>query len=205
MVGDDELAADLAQETFVKAYRAFDTLQDLALARAWLYRISGRTALDELRGRKLGGVPWAGETRSTVASTEEAALRGRLTGELERALAAIPERQRMRCCCGTPGAQRRGARGRAGHLARCGSRAARPCPGVAAQALAVERARTATADARPRATAGRLHLPGAALARPVGTARQTLPPPPPLRPADHAGPAPAWSSTAAVATHRPVG
>ena len=96
MVGDDELAADLAQETFVKAYRAFDTLQDMTLARAWLYRIAGRTALDELRRRKvIRFVPWSGETRGTVASAEDAALRGRLSGELERALAAIPERQRM--------------------------------------------------------------------------------------------------------------
>ena len=96
MVGDDELAADPVQETFVKAFRAFDTLQDPALSRAWLYRIAGRTALDELRRRKLVRfVPWTGETRGTSASAEEVVLRGRLTGELERALAAIPERQRM--------------------------------------------------------------------------------------------------------------
>ena len=96
MVGDDELAADLTQETFVKAYRAFDTLQDMTLARAWLYRIGGRTALDELRRRRLVRfVPWTGETRGVGASAEEVVLRGRLSGELERALAAIPERQRM--------------------------------------------------------------------------------------------------------------
>ena len=52
MVRDDELAADLTQEAFVKAYRAYETLEDQNRARAWLYQIAGRTALDELRRRK---------------------------------------------------------------------------------------------------------------------------------------------------------
>lgn len=96
MLHDDELAADLAQETFVKAFRAYDTLADPTRARAWLYQIAGRTALDELRRRRIVRfVPWTGESRGVAASAEETALRGRLTGEMERALAAIPDRQRM--------------------------------------------------------------------------------------------------------------
>ena len=49
MLRNDELAADLTQDTFVKAYRAYDTLADHNRARAWLYQIAGHTALDELR------------------------------------------------------------------------------------------------------------------------------------------------------------
>lgn len=95
MVHDDDLAADLAQETFVKAYRAYDSLEDATSARAWLYQIANRTALDELRRRRLVRfVPWSGESRGAAASAEEVALRGRLSAELERALAAIPARQR---------------------------------------------------------------------------------------------------------------
>lgn len=95
MLRDDELAADLAQDTFVKAYRAFDTLEDLARARAWLYQIANRTALDELRRRKIiRFVPWTGESRGSARSAEDVALHGRLSGEMERALGAIPERQR---------------------------------------------------------------------------------------------------------------
>lgn len=95
MVRDGELAADLTQETFVKAYRAFDSLADLNRARGWLYQIAGRTALDELRRRKIVRfVPWTGESRGAAASAEELALQGRLSGEMERALAAIPARQR---------------------------------------------------------------------------------------------------------------
>jgi RNA polymerase sigma factor (sigma-70 family) len=96
MLRDEELAADLTQETFVKAYRAFDTLVDPARARAWLYQIASRTALDELRRRKIVRfIPWTGETRGTAASAEDVALHGRLSPEMEQALAAIPERQRM--------------------------------------------------------------------------------------------------------------
>jgi RNA polymerase sigma-70 factor, ECF subfamily len=96
MVREPEAAADLAQETFVKAYRAFDSLEDPAHARAWLYQIAGRTALDELRRRRIVRfVPWTGESRGVAASAEDTALQQRLSGELERALASIPARQRQ--------------------------------------------------------------------------------------------------------------
>ena len=96
MVRDPELAADLTQETFVKAYRAFDSLADAERARAWLYQIAGRTALDELRRRRLVRfVPWTGESRGVAGSAEEAALRGRFSAEMERALDRIPARQRQ--------------------------------------------------------------------------------------------------------------
>jgi RNA polymerase sigma-70 factor (ECF subfamily) len=96
MVRDDELAADLTQEAFVKAYRAYDTLEDANRARAWLYQIAGRTALDELRRRKIVRfVPWTGESRGTAASAEELVMRARLSTDLERALAHIPARQRQ--------------------------------------------------------------------------------------------------------------
>ena len=36
MLRDSELAADLTQDAFIKAYRAHDSLQDPAHVRAWL-------------------------------------------------------------------------------------------------------------------------------------------------------------------------
>jgi RNA polymerase sigma-70 factor, ECF subfamily len=96
MLRDDELAADLTQETFVKAYRAYDTLLDHNRARAWLYQIAGRTALDELRRRKIVRfVPWTGESRGESSSAEDLVLRARLSADLERALMSIPPRQRQ--------------------------------------------------------------------------------------------------------------
>lgn len=173
MVGDDELAADLTQETFVKAYRAFDSLQDLQQARPWLYRIAGRTALDELRRRRLVRfVPWAGEPGGTVASAEDSVLRGRLSGELERALAAIPERQRMALLLSEleqfNGLELAAALGTSHDAARALLTRARES---LRQALAVERARTATAETRPGAQGGRLRLPGRRPRTPGGHGR----------------------------------
>ena len=95
MLRDPELAADLTQDAFVKAYKNYDTLQKDENARAWLYQIAHRVALDELRRRKIiRMVPWTGEARGAAPSAERIALDLRLSGPLERALAQIPERQR---------------------------------------------------------------------------------------------------------------
>ncbi|HYM84446.1 MAG TPA: sigma-70 family RNA polymerase sigma factor [Candidatus Dormibacteraeota bacterium] len=96
MVREPELAADLTQDAFVKAYRAQDSLEKPENARAWLYQIAHRVTLDELRRRKIVRfIPWSGESySSSPPSPERIAMDLRLSGELERALARIPERQR---------------------------------------------------------------------------------------------------------------
>ena len=68
MVRDSELAADLTQDAFIKAYRAHDTLLEPTHARAWLYQIAHRVALDEIRHRKIVRfLPWTGESHGVVA------------------------------------------------------------------------------------------------------------------------------------------
>jgi RNA polymerase sigma-70 factor (ECF subfamily) len=95
MLRDADLAADLTQDAFIKAYRAYDSLQKDENARAWLYQIAHRVALDELRRRKIVRmIPWTGESRGAAPSAERLAMDLRLSGPLERALARIPERQR---------------------------------------------------------------------------------------------------------------
>jgi RNA polymerase sigma-70 factor (ECF subfamily) len=95
MLRDGDLAADLTQDAFVKAYKNYDTLEKDENARAWLYQIAHRVALDELRHRKIVRmVPWSGEARGAAPSAERLAMDLRLSGPLERALAKIPERQR---------------------------------------------------------------------------------------------------------------
>jgi RNA polymerase sigma-70 factor (ECF subfamily) len=154
MVRDDELAADLAQETFVKAFRAYDTLIDRDRARAWLYQIAGRTALDELRRRRIVRfVPWTGESRGVDPSAEDMALDRRLHGDLERALAQIPSRQRMALLLaevqGLNGAELAEALGVSHVAARALLSRARES---LRQALAVERARSAVRDSERRGT-----------------------------------------------------
>lgn len=52
MVGDADRAADIAQDTFIKAYRHIDSLTDVHSTRSWLYRIATNTAIDEMRRRR---------------------------------------------------------------------------------------------------------------------------------------------------------
>jgi RNA polymerase sigma-70 factor (ECF subfamily) len=95
MLRDEELAADLAQDAFLKAYRAYDHLGPPDNARAWLYQIAHRVALDELRRRRIVRfLPWTGESSGAAPSAERVAMDVRLSGPLAQALARIPERQR---------------------------------------------------------------------------------------------------------------
>ena len=95
MMRDGDLAADLAQDTFIRAYRALEGLEDRAKARAWLYQIAHRIALDEIRHRRIVRfLPLTGESYGAAPSAEHLAMEMRLSGPLARALARIPERQR---------------------------------------------------------------------------------------------------------------
>jgi RNA polymerase sigma-70 factor, ECF subfamily len=95
MLRDGELAADLTQDAFVKAYRNYDTLEKPENARAWLYQIAHRVALDELRRRKIiRFLPWTGESRGAAPSAEHLVMDLQLSGDLQQALEKIPERQR---------------------------------------------------------------------------------------------------------------
>jgi RNA polymerase sigma-70 factor, ECF subfamily len=95
MVRDPELAADLTQDAFVKAYRAYDSLEKPENARAWLYQIAHRVALDHIRRQKIVRfLPWTGESRGAVPSAEHLVMDAHLSGDLQRALERMPERQR---------------------------------------------------------------------------------------------------------------
>ncbi len=52
ILGRREEAEDLAQETFLKAWRSLHTLEDDDRFGPWLYRIATHTALDHLRKQK---------------------------------------------------------------------------------------------------------------------------------------------------------
>ena len=53
MVGDHDRAADITQDTFIKAYRKLDTVTEATSTRSWLYRIATNTAIDDMRRRRL--------------------------------------------------------------------------------------------------------------------------------------------------------
>jgi RNA polymerase sigma-70 factor, ECF subfamily len=95
MLRDPELAADLTQDAFVKAYRNYDALEKPENARAWLYQIAHRVALDHIRRQKIVRfLPWTGESRGASPSTERLVMDAHLSADMQRALQRIPERQR---------------------------------------------------------------------------------------------------------------
>jgi RNA polymerase sigma-70 factor (ECF subfamily) len=78
LVGDDELARDIAQDTFVDAWRAanrdiapFDAPDDLTGIRRWLFTVAYRHAIKHLRRRKT--ITW--ESLDAPESVSPAALR----------------------------------------------------------------------------------------------------------------------------------
>lgn len=84
MIGDRAQAEDLAQETFVKAFRNLESFDSTRRLSSWLFRIAHHTALDALRRRKpevvaLDGLPEGDPHRDPAVppapdSLEQAAL-----------------------------------------------------------------------------------------------------------------------------------
>ena len=78
MVGNDEEGHDLAQETFIKVWRALPGMHDEARFETWLYRIATNTAIDQLRRRKFRWPP----RKNHVA--EDTSERTRMAGPEEQ-------------------------------------------------------------------------------------------------------------------------
>lgn len=91
-VGDRELARDLLQETFLRAYRSIASLEDPSMLRGWLYRIAHNQACSLLRRRRLiRWLPLGFFAPSAQPSPERGAIEA---AQVEAALAHIPIEQR---------------------------------------------------------------------------------------------------------------
>lgn len=96
MVRDGDLAADLVQDAFVKAYTSLETCHDPARFGAWVYRILVNRCKDHLKSRRRHTVPLEDDTACAPDSDDPALETDRsdLRRSVERALATLPEAQR---------------------------------------------------------------------------------------------------------------
>jgi RNA polymerase sigma-70 factor (ECF subfamily) len=92
LVGDQEHARDLLQETFLRAYRSIGSLEDPGLLRSWLYRIAHNQAYSALRRRRLiSWLPLSYGQHISTASPDRGAIE---SARVEEALAQVPAQQR---------------------------------------------------------------------------------------------------------------
>lgn len=93
LVGDDALAEDVTQESYLRAYRGLAKLPPGSNHRAWLFRIATNAATDELRRRKRRPrVPLLASLGLKAPTETEDQRLGRVT--LDDALLQLPERHR---------------------------------------------------------------------------------------------------------------
>jgi RNA polymerase sigma-70 factor (ECF subfamily) len=101
-LGNFSDAEDLAQEVFLKVYRARDRYEPSAKFTTWLYRVAVNACLNEVRDRRNRptfaakgledpAVPTEGPGRSPLEETERSELREHVRAAMEE----LPERQRL--------------------------------------------------------------------------------------------------------------
>src|SRR5438046_909796 len=69
MIDNDEEGRDLAQETFIKVWRALPGMNDESQFDTWLYRIATNTAIDHLRRRKFRWPLWKNSEEQDAAAS----------------------------------------------------------------------------------------------------------------------------------------
>jgi RNA polymerase sigma-70 factor (ECF subfamily) len=101
-------AEDVVQETFLKAYRAYDTFAEGTNLKAWLYRILTNTYINRYRKQQrrpseveLGELQDVylfrrlGEPSGASLSAEESVLEQFVDADIKQALESLPEHFRM--------------------------------------------------------------------------------------------------------------
>lgn len=96
MVSDPDAAADLVQDSFIKAFLKLNRCNDPARFRSWIFRIVSNRCKDHLKDWKQQMVSLAEDTAFVAEryGPEAELARIEVQGAVERALAMLPEAQR---------------------------------------------------------------------------------------------------------------
>lgn len=106
-LGDQNAAEDLAQESFVRVYRAKNTWRPEARFSTWLYRVTANACLNELRARKVrrgvesvapagpGGEAALDPADGRGEAPADALVRKETAERVREAVARLPDDQRL--------------------------------------------------------------------------------------------------------------
>ncbi len=84
MVGNDDIGRDLAQETFLRAWKSLPSIEDELRFKPWLYRIATNVARSHLRHERLiRWLPWVEHEDGLHAEQLRVAGPEERTGEME--------------------------------------------------------------------------------------------------------------------------
>ena len=98
LVRDDDMAQDVVQDSFLKAFRALDGFRGDASFRSWLLTITANEARGALRKsgrRKETALDDVGPIRDDETSPADAAVTAQESERARRMLQQLPEKQRL--------------------------------------------------------------------------------------------------------------
>lgn len=94
MLQNEQDVEDCLQDAFLKAYLAYDRLENSANFRAWLYRIAGNTARTRLRGRLRTGILLSEDMSDSGIPVEQLAQNQQQLEAVKDAIETLPHKQR---------------------------------------------------------------------------------------------------------------
>jgi RNA polymerase sigma-70 factor (ECF subfamily) len=95
LLSNHETAEDLTHETFIKALRHWEQLEQAASVRGWLYRIATNTAYDYLRRKRRVEITTLTDEHTTTCIAPAMELRIDDAEPIQAALQHIPEHYRL--------------------------------------------------------------------------------------------------------------
>jgi RNA polymerase sigma factor (sigma-70 family) len=93
LAGSDDAAADMAQDTWLKAIRGIATLREPASLRAWMFGIARRVAMDRLRRQYAQDIDDGVVLDDLAAQSSDVDLESDLAA-LETGMSSLPLRER---------------------------------------------------------------------------------------------------------------
>lgn len=95
IVGDLELAEDIVQEAFMKAYQKLDSFEGRSKFKSWLFQIAINTARNRLRGKKSELIDIEKVQLSTCETQENDMSQVDLQTMLHKQIQTLPPKQKL--------------------------------------------------------------------------------------------------------------